>query len=71
MKIRFAMHSVSALALAWATPASAQDQDPGPEASHIVEEASVMSIAAPVPTQASARVEALLAQMTLEGKLEN
>ncbi len=68
MKIRFAMHSVSALALAWAAPASAQDQDPGPEASHIVEEASVMSITAPVPTQASARVEALLAQMTLEEK---
>ena len=68
MKIRFAMHPVSALALAWAAPASAQDQDPGPEASHIVEEASVMSIAAPVPTQGSVRVEALLAQMTLEEK---
>ena len=68
MNIRNIALSVSALAISVATAANAQDQDPGPLPTHVTGEASVMELPDAVPHKASARIEALLAQMTLEEK---
>lgn len=61
--------SLSIIALSLASAVSAQDQDPGPLPSHVVDTASAMDLPAARPAKASDRVEDLLRQMTLEEKV--
>ncbi|MEP3226997.1 MAG: glycoside hydrolase family 3 N-terminal domain-containing protein [Parasphingorhabdus sp.] len=49
--------------------AQAQDQDPGPLPTHVVDIASKLPLSKPIPTQSSPRVEKLLKKMTLEEKV--
>ncbi len=61
--------SLSIIDLSLASAVSAQDQDPGPLPSHVVDTASAMDLPAASPAKASDRVEDLLRQMTLEEKV--
>ncbi len=61
--------SLSMIVFGLVSVAHAQDQDPGPLPTHVVDTASVMDLPAAIPTKASARVEALLREMTLEEKV--
>ncbi len=68
---RFVAVTVASLAIAslHITSISAQDQDPGALPTHIVDTASDLEIPDAIATQASERVEALVAQMTLTEKV--
>lgn len=61
--------SLSMIVFGLVSVAHAQDQDPGPLPTHVVDTASVMDLPAAIPTKASARVEALFREMTLEEKV--
>ena len=59
--------SIAALSLAVST--NAQDQDPGPLPSHVVDTAAELDLPNALNNKASERVEKLLSQMTLEEKV--